>query len=88
MGVCGRAGGWADGWAQVQEALRQRVAHVLVPRRQQLLLLVRAGQRVAAVVGAHVECRVHRVGEVCGLERDERPEVREGTASQILQETH
>lgn len=47
--------------------LRQRVAHVLVGLGEQLLLLVRAGQRVAAVVGAHVEGGVHRVGEVSGL---------------------
>lgn len=47
--------------------LRQRVAHVLVGLGQELLLLVGAGERVAAVVGAHVERGVHRVGEVRGL---------------------
>lgn len=47
--------------------LRQRVAHVLVGLGEELLLFVGAGQRVAAVVGAHVEGGVHRVGEVSGL---------------------
>lgn len=71
MGVCGWAGGRVSeqtgGHSLVQAALCQWVAHVLVSCRQQLFLLVCAGQRVAAVVGAHVECGVHWVGEVCGL---------------------
>lgn len=57
-------------------ALRQRVAHVLVALGEQLLLLVRAGQRVVAVVGSHVQGGVHRVGEVGGLRR--RGEEEEG----------
>lgn len=48
-------------------ALRQRVTHVLVALGEELLLLVRAGQRVAAVVGAHVQGGIHWVGEVGGL---------------------
>lgn len=48
-------------------ALRQRVAHVLVGLGEELLLFVGAGERVAAVVGAHVERGVHWVGEVGGL---------------------
>lgn len=47
--------------------LRQRVAHVLVGLGEELLLFIGAGERVAAVVGAHVERGVHRVGEVSGL---------------------
>ena len=48
--------------------LRQGVHQwLLVPPRQQLLLLVRARQGVAAVVGAHVQRGVDRVGEVGGL---------------------
>lgn len=48
-------------------ALHQRVTHVIVARGEQLLFLVSAGQRVAAVVGAHVQGGVHWVGEVGGL---------------------
>lgn len=48
-------------------SLRQRVAHVLVALGEKLLLFVRAGQRVVAVVGSHVQGGVHRVGEVGGL---------------------
>lgn len=72
MGACGWAGRWVSGQtgrhSLVQAALCQRVAHVLITCRQQLFLLVRTGQRVAAVVGAHVEGSIHRVGEVCGLQ--------------------
>lgn len=50
-------------------SLRQRVAHVLVALGEKLLLFVRAGQRVVAVVGSHVQGGVHRVGEVGGLRR-------------------
>lgn len=60
-----RRGGVAE--FRPRPALRQRVAHVVVALGQQLLLLVGAGQRVAAVVGAHVQGGVHRVGEVGGL---------------------
>lgn len=52
--------------------LRQRVAHAVVALREKLLLFICAGQRVAAVVGAHVERGVHRVGEVGGLQRPAR----------------
>lgn len=49
------------------QALRQRVAHVLIALGQKLLLFICAGQRVAAVVGAHVQGGIHWVGEVGGL---------------------
>lgn len=48
-------------------ALRQRVTHAVVALGEKLLLFICAGQRVAAVVGAHVQRGVHRVGEVGGL---------------------
>lgn len=66
----GRAGGRGGAvWEKFESraALRQRVAHVLVGLGEELLLFVGAGERVAAVVGAHVERGVHRVGEVSGL---------------------
>lgn len=62
-----RRGGAVSERSEPLWTLRQRVAHVLVGLGEQLLLFVGAGQRVAAVVGAHVECGVHRVGEVSGL---------------------
>lgn len=49
------------------QALRQRVTHVLVALGEKLLLFICAGQRVAAVVGAHVKGGIHWVGEVGGL---------------------
>lgn len=50
--------------------LCQRVSQVVVRApRQQLPLLVRAGQRVPAVVGSHVEGGVDGVGEIGGLVR-------------------
>lgn len=52
-----------------RRALRQRVAHVLVALGEKLLLFIRAGERVAAVVGAHVQGGIHWVGEVGGLWR-------------------
>lgn len=72
VGSVRRGGGGGGGRAVSEEfgplwTLRQRVAHVLVGLGQELLLLVGAGERVAAVVGAHVERGVHRVGEVRGL---------------------
>lgn len=68
----GRAGGAGRGGAVSEKfeshaALRQRVAHVLIGLGEELLLFVGAGERVAAVVGAHVERGVHWVGEVSGL---------------------
>lgn len=51
-------------------ALCQRVAHVLIALGEKLLLFVSAGQRVAAVVRAHVEGGIHWVGEVSGLQRE------------------
>lgn len=53
------------------QALRQRVTHVLVALGEKLLLFIRAGQRVAAVVGAHVQGGIHWVGEVGGLRSKE-----------------
>lgn len=51
--------------------LRQRVHEGLfVATRQQLFLLIGAGQRIAAVVGSHVESGVHWVCEIRGLETD------------------
>lgn len=63
----GRAGGRGGEKFESRAALRQRVAHVLVGLGEELLLFVGAGERVAAVVGAHVERGIHRVGEVSGL---------------------
>lgn len=63
----GRVGGAVSEKFESRAALRQRVAHVLVGLGEELLLFVGAGERVAAVVGAHVERGVHRVGEVSGL---------------------
>lgn len=64
----GRVGGAVSEKFESRAALRQRVAHVLVGLGEELLLFVGAGERVAAVVGAHVERGVHRVGEVSGLQ--------------------
>lgn len=52
-------------------ALRQRVTHVVIALGEKLLLFVCAGQRAAAVVGAHVEGGIDWVGEVGGLQRIE-----------------
>lgn len=45
---------------------------LLVTAWEQLFFLVRAGQRIAAVVGSHVESGVHGVCEVCWLETDKK----------------
>jgi len=59
---------WPPG-APGETSLCQRVDQgLLVPPGEQLLLLVRAGQGVAAVVGPHVQSGVYRVGEVGGLQ--------------------
>lgn len=63
----GGRGGAVSEKFESRAALRQRVAHVLVGLGEELLLFVGAGERVTAVVGAHVERGVHRVGEVSGL---------------------
>lgn len=52
-------------------ALCQRVTHVLVALGEKLLLFIRAGQRVAAVVCTHVQGGIHWVGEVGGLRSKE-----------------
>ena len=52
----------------VCHALRQRVTHVLVALGEKLLLFIRAGQRVAAVVSSHVQSGIYWVCEVSGLE--------------------
>lgn len=51
--------------------LRQGVAHVLVDLGEELLLLISAGQRVAAVVGTHVQGGIDWVCEVGGLRSEE-----------------
>lgn len=52
-------------------ALCQRVSYlVLRAPAQEFSFLIRAGQGVAAAVTTHVECGVHRVGEVGGLQGD------------------
>lgn len=67
-----RRGGAVSEKFELLWTLRQRVAHVLVGLGEELLLFIGAGERVAAVVGAHVECGVHRVGEVSGLQGKSR----------------
>lgn len=55
----------------VVRALCQGVPYlVLRTPAQEFSLLIRAGQGVAAAVTTHVECGVHRVGEVGGLQGD------------------
>lgn len=50
-------------------ALCQGVPYLILrATAQEFSLLVRAGQGVAAAVAPHVECSIHRVGEVGGLQ--------------------
>lgn len=67
-----RRGGAFEKWFNPDlRLLGQRVHEgLLVPAWEQLFLLVRAGQRIAAVVGSHVESGVHWVCEVSWLETD------------------
>lgn len=51
--------------------LCQGVAHVLVDLGEELLLFISARQRIAAVVGTHVQGGIHWVGEVGGLRSEE-----------------
>lgn len=65
-----RAGG-SLGEVRRGRTLGQRVSYlVLRAPAQEFSFLIRAGQGVAAAVTTHVECGVHGVGEVGGLQGD------------------
>lgn len=70
-GLLWQGAGGSLGEVRWGRALCQRVPYlVLRAPAQEFSFLIRAGQGVAAAVTTHVECGVHGVGEVGGLQGD------------------